>query len=338
MNINYLAVLPKVNQEHAKEYTLIDISKESIKSVIEDKINFSNADENYDDFLTYEELANIKLSVNFNPKKDNFELTRGVSLLDNKSIENIFSQNDISFYTLEEELKKLDRNKDGKIDSSEVEQDLSQLAIKQERADRAYKLNDIKERGGEQSQNESDKKQIASLEKQIQSLKRVLSQLEMQKASKPQSGNTSNQDMSEHASQSIENSANIKELEAKYGSQEVDNVVNALERTTVNLGNVDVVAQNIIMQTNTDISKEEIVTIAQGMEDIAMSEISVKEAQDLSAIEQFSPASTPVSIDSKNIEFTMSNISQKINDLEGMKDKIVQKIMDNQLKKLNLTV
>lgn len=338
MNINYLAVLPKVTQEHVKEYTLVDISKESIKSVIEDKINFSNADENYDDFLTYEELANIKLSVNFNTKKDNFELTRGVGLLDNESIENIFSQKGISFYTLEEELKKLDGNKDGKIDSSEVEQDLSQLAKRQERADRAYRLNDIKERSGEQSQNESDKKQIAALEKQIQSLKRVLSQLEMQKASKPQSGNTSNQDMSEHASQSIENKANIKELEAKYGNEEVDNVVNALERATVNSGNVDVVAQSVIAQTNTDISKEEIVTISQGMEAVTMSEISVKEAQDLSAIEQFSPASTPVSIDSKNIEFTMNSIAQKINDLEGMKDKMVQKMMDTQLKKLNLTV
>lgn len=338
MNINYLAVLPKVNQEHVKEYTLIDISKESIKSVIEDKINFSNADENYDNFLTYEELANIKLSVNFNTKKDEFELVRGVNLLDYESIETVFSQKGISFYTLEEELKKLDRNKDGKIDSNEVEQDLSQLAIKQERAERAYRLNDIKERGGEQSQNESDKKQIAALEKQIQSLKRVLSQLEMQKASKPQSSNTSSQDISEHASQSIENSANIKELEAKYGNEEVDNVVNALERTTVNPGNADVVVQSVIAQTNTDISKEEIVSISQGMEAVAMSEISVKEAQDLSAIEQFSPASTPVSIDSKNIEFTTSSISQKINDLEGMKDKIVQKMMDNQLKKLDLTV
>lgn len=337
MNINYLSVLPKVDQNYAKNYTLIDISQESIKSVIEDKINFNNADKNYDDFLTYEELVNIKLSVNFNPKKDKFELIRGIDLLNNESIENIFSQKGISFYTLEEELKKLDKNNDGAIGSNEVEQDLSQLAIKQERAYRAYKLNDIKEIEGEEIQSQSDKKQIAALEKQIQSLKRMLSELETQKASEPVNIDTVIQeDMSKHTTESISNQLNIKELEAKYGAENVHKVVNAVERANINPGNIDSVADTIISQTNTDISNEDIVNLAQGMEAVSMSEISIKENQELSAVEQFSPAATPINIDKRNVDFTISGIKQKIADLEGMKDKIIQKTADSKLKKLNM--
>lgn len=338
MNINYLTVLPKVDQNYTKNYTLMDISQENIKSVIEDKINFSSSDKNHDDFLTYEELSNIKLSVNFNPKKDKFELRRGIDLLSNESIENIFYQKGISFYTLEEELKKLDKNNNGTIDSNEVEQDFSQLAIKQERAYRAYKLNNIKEKEGEEAQNESAKKQIAALEKQIQSLKRMLSELETQKVSKPLNSNVlSQKNAVKHTTEGINNQLNIKELEATYGIQNVEEVVNVLERVSRNSGNIDNIADTVIAQTNTDISREAIVNLAQGAQAVAMSEIAVKEAQDLSAVEQFSPAATPINIDKKNIDFTISGIKQKIADMEGMKDKIMQKTADSKLKKLDIT-
>jgi hypothetical protein len=92
---------------------------------------------------------------------------------------------------------------------------------------------------------------------------------------------------------------------------------------------------SIIIQTDTKMSKEDIVKMSQGMEAVTMSEASVKEAQDLSAIEQFSPASTPINIDKKNIDFTIGGIQQKIADVEGMKDKIVQKMIDSKLKKLD---
>ncbi len=335
MNFNYLTVLPRVDQNYTKNYTLIDSSQKGIKAVVEDKINFKNADKNHDDFLTYKELADIKLSVNFNVKKDKFELIRGIGLLDDKSIKNIFSQKGISFYTLEEELKKLDKNKDGKIDSNEVEQDFSQSAVKQERAYRAYKLNDIRETEGEEAQSQSDKKHIAALEKQIQSLKKMLSELETQKTSTPISSNSATQeDISSHATKSINNQLNIKELEAKYGSENIEKIVNIIERVNINSTNINNVADTIIAQIP-EMSKEDIVNLVQGMEAVAIGEISVKEAQELSAIELFSPAATPINIDKKNIDFTIGGIKQKIADLEGMKDKIMQKMMDAQLKKLD---
>ena len=331
MNFNYLTVLPRIDQNYTKDYTLIDSSQKGMGAVIEDKINFNNADKNHNDFLTYEELADIKLSVNFNVKKDKFELIRGVDLLDNESIKNIFSQKGISFYTLEEELKKLDRDKDGKIDSNEVEQNLSRLALKQEKAYRAYKLNDVRETESQETQSQNDKKQIAALEKQIQSLKKMISELETQKASTPISSNTATQeDRSSHATESINNQLNIKELEAKYGSENIEKTVNTIERAH----NINNVADTIIAKVP-DISKEDIVNLAQGMEAIAMSEISVQMAQELSAIEQFSPAASPINIDKKNIDFSIGSVKQKIADLEGMKDKIMQKMMDSQLKKID---
>jgi|GEM_PF-6854440 len=331
MNFNYLTVLPRIDQNYSKDYTLIDSSQKGMGAVVEDKINFNNADKNHDDFLTYEELADIKLSVNFNVKKDKFELIRGVDLLDNESIKNIFSQKGISFYTLEEELKKLDRDKDGKIDSDEVEQNLSQLALKQEKAYLAYKLNDVRETEGEETQSQNDKKQIAALEKQIQSLKKMISELETQKASTPISSNTATQeDISSHETESISNQLNIKELEAKYGSENIEKAVNTIERAN----NINNVADTIIAQIP-DMSKEDIVNLAQGMEAIAMGEISVQAAQELSAIEQFSPAASPINIDKKNIDFSIGSVKQKIADLEGMKDKIMQKMMDSQLKKID---
>ncbi len=332
MNINYLSVLPKVDQDYVKSYVLVDGSKESIGTVIEDKINFSTADKDGDAFLTYEELSNVKLSVDFNAKKDMFQLVRGLNLLDNKTIQNIYFQQGLSLDVLEEELKKLDKNNDKKINSDEVERDLSQLVRTEKMAYRAYKLNDIKEKDGEQSQNESDNKQIAALEKQIQSLKNMLSNLQTQKASQPPSSSTaSSKEASEHVSESINNKLNMKELETKYGTEDVDKVVNAVERTIDVTHNID----SIIIQTDTNMSKEDIVNLSQGMEAVAMSEASIKGAQDLSAIEQFSPASTPINIDKKNIDFTIGGIQQKIADVEGMKDKIIQKMIDSKLKKLD---
>ena len=332
MNINYLSVLPKVDQDYVKSYVLVDGSKESIGTVIEDKINFSTADKDGDAFLTYEELSNVKLSVDFNAKKDMFQLVRGLNLLDNKTIQNIYFQQGLSLDVLEEELKKLDKNNDKKINSDEVERDLSQLVRTEKMAYRAYKLNDIKEKDGEQSQNESDNKQIAALEKQIQSLKNMLSNLQTQKASQPPSSSTaSSKEASEHVSESINNKLNMKELETKYGTEDVDKVVNAVERTIDVTHNID----SIIIQTDTNMSKEDIVNLSQGMEAVAMSEASIQGAQDLSAIEQFSPASTPINIDKKNIDFTIGGIQQKIADVEGMKDKIIQKMMDSKLKKLD---
>ena len=332
MNINYLSVLPKVDQNYTKSYVLIDSSQESMRTVIEDKINFNNADKNCDAFLSYEELSDIKLSVNFDVKKDMFKLTRGLNLLDNRTIQNIYFQQGLSLDLLEEELKKLDKNSDGKIDSNEVEQDLSELARTEKMAYRAYKLNDIKEKDGEQSQNESDNKQIAALEKQIQSLKNMLSNLQTQKASQPPSSSTaSSEEASEHVSESIDNKLNMKELETKYGTEDVNKVVEAVERTTYVMPNID----SIIIQTDSKMSKEDIANLSQGMETVAMSEVSIKGAQDLSAIEQFSPASTPINIDKKNIDFTIGGIQQKIADVEGMKDKIIQKMIDSKLKKLD---
>ncbi len=332
MNINYLSVLAKVDQNYTKSYVLVDSSQESIKTVIEDKINFNNADKDHDAFLTYEELSDIQLSVHFDVKKDMFELTRGLNLLDNRTIHDIYFQQGISLDMLEEELKKLDKNNDGKIDSSEVEQDLSQLAKTEKMAYQAYKLNDIREKEGEHSQNESDNKQIAALEKQIQSLKNMLSNLQTQKASQPPSSSAvSSKEANEYVSESIDNILNMKELETKYGTEDVDKVVNAVERTIDVTHNID----SIIIQTDTNMSKEDIVNLSQGMEAVAMSEESIKGAQDLSAIEQFSPASTPINIDKKNIDFTIGSIQQKIADIGGMKDKIIQRIMDSKLKKLD---
>ena len=174
MNISYLAALPKTNEHHTKNYVLIDYSQDGIKKVIEDTIDFNRADVNSDDFLTYEELPDIKLSVYFHLKKDRFELVRGLSLLDSGSIQNIFHKKGISFDALEAELKKLDKNNDSKIDSNEVAQDITQLAKVKQKAYREYKLGVISHKENEQTEIEGSHNQIAALEKQIMSLKMTI--------------------------------------------------------------------------------------------------------------------------------------------------------------------
>ena len=57
---------------------------------------------------------------------------------------------------------------------------------------------------------------------------------------------------------------------------------------------------------------------------------------DMSAIEQLSPANTPLDLDSKNIDFSINQIKEKINDLEGMKSKIINEDMDKEVKKLDI--
>jgi len=68
MNINYLSVLPKVQQLEEKNYTILEDKGDNFKSAILDTLNFNNSDRNGDDFLTYDELIDIKLAINFNPK------------------------------------------------------------------------------------------------------------------------------------------------------------------------------------------------------------------------------------------------------------------------------
>jgi len=61
------------------------------------------------------------------------------------------------------------------------------------------------------------------------------------------------------------------------------------------------------------------------MQNSTLNKIAVTETRDTNAIAQLSPASTPVNIDTKNIDLSISNIEEIILDLEGMKGEILEK-------------
>jgi len=331
MNINYLSVLPKVQQYEEKNYTILEDKGDGFKSSILDTINFNNADRDGDKFLTYDELIDIKLALAFDAKKDKFELTKGINFISKDAVDGIFTNSGISLESLQDELKNLDKNNDKKIKADEIASlDTSALVKKTKRNFRIYKLQEVKNISNEKIETSSKNKKIASLDKQIKNLEKMLKNLTSQKSQEPIKVST--KEVENHTSATVENIVKVDELKSKYGDKEVSKLINVIK----NIPQVENNIQSIISKTDTKVSKEEILDLSASMDMVTDTKIAVSEMSDMSAIEQLSPANTPLDLDSKNIDFSINQIKEKINDLEGMKSKIINEDMDKEVKKLDI--
>jgi hypothetical protein len=338
MKIDYLKVLPSLNNyrdANEAKHLIIDIDKESKNGSLLDTINFNNADSNYDDLLTYEELKNIKLSVDYDVKKDSFKLVRGLGLLDKTDQQSIVLNNKITFKELKEAIEKLDKNNDSKIESNEIESDLNQFSLEKKRSVRIYKLNEIRDNDSSQKEDESMTKQIQALDKQIESLKKTLQKLTTQKASQSSTANAPDNNSNEalkYMAKSIDKYTDTEALESKYSKEDVSNVINEVKRVKNVENNIDAIK----IATDTQLSSDEIVSLSDNISSVDISQADIEQTRDMSALQSFSPAATPVNIDKKNIDFTIDSIKQKIADLEDAKSEISQKMMEKQFNKLDI--
>ena len=319
MDVRYLSVLTTVNAGSQSNYTVAKNQNDNFKSFIMDEVNFKNADSNSDDFLSYSELANIKLSPSYNAQNNRFGLQKGFDLLTNNTIKKIFDNSGLSLKLLEENLKELDKNRDNKITSNEINPELTKIVDAQKRDYRAFKMQKLTKKittGQEQS---IQNKEIAALNKQIASLKKMLHSLKTQEVSQPTTvGKNDTKDIS---ATGIAKKLAVDGLNNKYGKKDTSKLINTISRTPHATKHI----ASVMYRSGTKASEKEVTALAGLMESSAMDKIAVKEMSDMNAIEQFSPANTPLVLDSKNIDVSISSIETKIQALEGMKDEILTK-------------
>ncbi len=333
MNINYLSALYRVEPYQEKNYTILEDKGDGFSSVIKDTIHFNSADRNGDDFLTYSELADIDLALAFNAKDDKYELTKGINFISKDAVDGIFKNSGISLEDLQNELKNLDKNNDKKITSDEiVSLDTKKLEKDNTIAYNQYKLQKVEEVSSEKVQSTEEDKRIAELDKQINNLKSMLNSLSSQKNQEPIKIDT--QDATDFNLKSVQNILKTDDLKTKYGSKDVDNVVQTIKHIPKVEGNVD----SIILKTGTKMSEDEILELSDNIDLVMDSELAISNMEDMAGIEQFSPANTPLFLDKENIDFSIDQIKLKINDLEDMKSKILTQKMDRATKKLDITV
>ena len=319
MNLNYLSTLTNVHNNTQNNYTVIENKNDNYKSVIMDEVNFSGADLNDDDFLTYDELYNIKLTPDFNLKNNQFELKRGFDLLSHDSIRKIYDESGLSLELLMSSLEKLDKDKNNKITSDEINPNLTKTIDAQKRAYRTSIIENLNQNINSDKENASENKAIRSLEKQIENLKKMLQTFKTEQstvANNPEINNTK-----DIASTSIDKKIAVDGLKDKYGSDDTNKLISTISRVPNAAENVS----RTIYQSGTKASEKEVKTLATLMQSTALNKISVEQISDMNAIEQLSPASIPVVIDEQNANFSVSSIEQKIQDLEQMKGKILQK-------------
>lgn len=333
MNINYLSVLPKVQQLQEKNYTILEDKGDGFKSAIIDTVKFDNADRNGDDFLNYDELAEIKLALLFDAKKDKFELAKGINFISQDAIDEILANDGLSLNSLQNELKNLDKNNDKKIKSDEIKSlNTSELIRNNQRDLRIYKLQEIKESSNQEITKTSENKKIAALDKQIKNLQKMLESLTSQKMQEPVTQNVSTKEAQNHSSKSIEHSVNVDELKSKYGEEDVNSLIQVIKSTPKVATNID----GIISKTDTKVPVEDILDLSAGMDMLVDTEIAVSEMMDMAGVEQLSPANTPLNLDKKKIDFSINQIKAKIADLEGMKSKILDSRIEEEGKKLSM--
>ncbi len=245
-------------------------------------------------------------------------------------INTILKDSGISLDSLQNELKNLDKNNNNKIESDEITSlNTVELIKKNKRDFRKYKLQEVKKISNEEIETTAKNKRIASLDKQIKSLKNMLKNLTSQKSQEPIKVST--KEAQNHLSASVDNIAKIDELKSKYGDKDVSNLINTIKHTPKITDNVD----SIILKTDTKVSKEEILDLSADMDIAVDTKIAVSEMSDMAAVEQLSPANTPLDLDAKNIDFSLNQIKTKINDLEGMKSKIINEDIEKETKKLD---
>jgi len=318
MGVGYLSVLTTVNASSKSDYTVVKSKNDNFKSFIMDEVNFNNADRNSDNFLTYSELDSIKLSPAYNVQNNRFQLQKGFDLLTNKTIKKILDTSGLSLKLLEENLKELDKNRDNKITTNEINPEITKMLDAQKRDYRAFKMQKLTKKitaGQEQS---IQNKEIEALDKQIASLKKMLHSMKTQKTTEPSVGKNDVKDIS---ARSIDKKLAIDGLNNKYGEKDTSKLISTISRTPHATRHI----ASVMYRSGTKASEQEVTALAGLMQSGVLDKIAVKEMSDMNAIEQLSPANTPVVIDSKNIDLSIANIENKIQDLEGMKDEILTK-------------
>jgi len=318
MDVRYLSVLTTVNTGSKTDYTVVKHQDDNFKSFIMDKVNFKNADSNSDDFLSYGELSAIKLSPTYNVQHNLFKLKKGFDLLTNNTINKIFDNSGLSLKLLEENLKELDKNRDNKITTNEINPEITKMIDAQKRDYRAFKIQNLTKKTTARQEQSIQNKEITALNKQIASLKKMLHSLKTQKTTEPSVGKNDVKDIS---ARSIDKKLAIDGLNNKYGEKDTSKLISTISRTPHATKHI----ASVIYRSGTKASEKEVKALAGLMENSVMDKIAVKEMSDMNAIEQLSPANTPVVIDSKNIDLSIANIENKIQDLEGMKDEILTK-------------
>jgi len=162
----------------------------------------------------------------------------------------------------------------------------------------------------------------------------MLNSLSSQKNQEPIKADIDTQDATDFNLKSVQNILKTDDLKTKYGSKDVDNVVQTIKHIPKVEGNVD----SIILKTGTKMSEDEILELSDNIDLVMDSELAISNMEDMAGIEQFSPANTPLFLDKENIDFSIDQIKLKINDLEDMKSKILTQKMDRATKKLDTTV
>jgi hypothetical protein len=318
MDIRYLSVLTTVHSYKLSDYVIAKNQNDDFENFINNEINFKNADVNHDNFLTYSELSNVKLSATYNAQKDRFELRKGFNLLSTNTIEKVFDESGLSLKLLEENLKELDKNRDNKITSSEIAPDLTKIASAQKREYRELKLKKLNQEIDEKKKISNDKKKIESLDKQIENLRKMLRTLKIKQAT---IGNASyKSDTKDITSTAMDKKTTIEMLKSKYGDNDIDKLVNTISTVTNPEKNIS----RVIYQSGTQANEKEIAQLVNVIQNTTLNQIDVKQVEDMNAIEQFSPANTPISFDKNNIDLTISSIEQKIQALESLRDKIIR--------------
>ncbi len=318
MGVGYLSVLTTVNASSKSDYTVVKSKNDNFKSFIMDEVNFNNADRNSDNFLTYSELDSIKLSPAYNVQNNRFQLQKGFDLLTNKTIKKILDTSGLSLKLLEENLKELDKNRDNKITTNEINPEITKMIDAQKKDYRAFKMQKLTKKTTAGQEQSIQNKEIEALDKQIASLKKMLHSMKTQKTTEPSVGKNDVKDIS---ARSIDKKLAIDGLNNKYGEKDTSKLISTISRTPHATRHI----ASVMYRSGTKASEQEVTALAGLMENSVMDKIAVKEMSDMNAIEQLSPANTPVVIDSKNIDLSIANIENKIQDLEGMKDEILTK-------------
>ncbi len=321
MDIKYLSVLITV-RNFERDYVLAVNKKDDFKSFIMDKVDFGTADKNNDGFLSYNELKNIKLSIKYDIKKDTFKFTNGLNLLSDDLMLKIIQNKGLSFNTLEEYLKSFDKNKDGKIEIDEINKNIKKEVSNAQREYREYKFKNLKHKDYKSKKLSNIKQQIEAIDKQIENLKKMLKKLKTIWFDS-QSFYKKN-DIKKTAADSLDRNILLKTLKNKYGEDDINKLVNVINSTKSPQTKIS----QIVYQSGTNATENEVASLVENMQNVVLNKIDTDNTQKENAIEQFSPANTLLILDTKNIDFTISAIEQKIEALEEIRDKLIQMLYE----------
>jgi len=306
--INSLKYLIHINSPQKYELT----KKDETYSDFFDKIEFSKADKNSDDFLTYDELKDLKLSLDFDAKDDKFEFVKGLGLSDEELFLKILFNRGLSKSDLQDFIKKIDKNGDKIISADEINPNLSSQA-KLSRIDyRQTKFKEVKYKETSSKQIEALKNRIEAINKEIQSLKKSLNKFQNIQ-------NVNGADNSKTAFNALQKSAEIKHLKQKYGDKDIEKLINVIQHSPGN--NID----KILYQSGTKASAEEVTRLNSLITENIADKFDITHQTDKAAIESFSPANNPI-IPDNNVDYMVVQIRGKIDELEKEKANLQEQI------------